>query len=108
MTNIATYTPLPAAESLKHARHALELLDGAPVIDREPADAGACEDCDRQVAIRWRYGNVTICRRCLLHRHRAATAHTAGYDTSETATRLVGVGSNSRVAENVARAEAEP
>jgi hypothetical protein len=73
-------------ESLEQARALLDRLHEAPLTRGEPTAGGPCDDCGRTVAVRWGFGQVTICRRCLLDRMHGAEALTrtpATLDVSE-------------------------
>jgi len=62
------------------------LRHGAKLTTRQPTDGGVCDDCTHTVAVRWTFGRVTVCRRCVLSRMGAAAAITRaepGLDVSE-------------------------
>ena len=80
------YEALPVEESARLARGLLERLHGAKLTKRKPTDGGVCDDCKHTVAVRWTFGRVTVCRRCVLSRMGAAAAITRaepGLDVSE-------------------------
>jgi hypothetical protein len=64
-------------ESVTACRQILERLHDLPPTTREQADPGVCDDCKHTFdAPRWRFGKVTVCRRCLLRREAGAKALT--------------------------------
>jgi hypothetical protein len=65
------YEVMPREQSLARAREQLERLGGLQVLEHEPTDRGECQDCKRHAPMRWRYGRVEVCRRCLLWRMNA-------------------------------------
>jgi hypothetical protein len=80
------YEVLPREQSLELARAMLDRLHGIALTKREPTEGGICDDCKHMVAVRWRFGRVVLCRRCVLLRMEGATALTrteVGLDVSE-------------------------
>jgi hypothetical protein len=87
---------LTREESLEQARQMLDRLHNAPLTRREPTDGGVCDDCKRTVTVRWTFGQVTVCRRCLLLRMAGAEALTRTPSTLD-------VSENSEVVEDAGR-----
>jgi hypothetical protein len=70
------YEVLPREQSLELARDMLARLHGARLTALEPTHGGICDDCKHTVAVRWQYGRVVVCRRCVLSRMGGAAALT--------------------------------
>jgi hypothetical protein len=65
------YLPLPIEESLPHARRILALLEREDHVEPDHGP-GTCTSCDTDVAVRFTYGSLELCRACRRARLRAA------------------------------------